>query len=275
MNATIRNLLLGAALLAGGVFAGHAIASGVPSVSPLTWSGVVTDDAGKPYPKAVPVSVAFYDGQNATTAACTSSTVQAQAGTGYFEVVLPAECVKAVHDSADLWSEMTVGDGKTVLPRSRVGAVPYALEAQRASEATGDLANQLAGWGAPSLKLLDLAIGQSGSITTTGTHLFLSQVVFVEQSGMVVVNGDKIRLVLKVDGSPVPVHGSLAVTTSYNGQNSSWAKYAVTLHGSVEVTPGKHAIELASEDPALNLQCIGTYAGTVDAKKCRIALWNY
>lgn len=139
MKRGLRNVALGLALVGVGALTGRVLASGVPGTSPLTWSGVVIDEAGKPYPKAVPVSVAFYDGQSATTAACTSSTVQAQAGTGYFEVVLPAACAKAVHESNDLWSEMVVGDNQTVLPRSRVGAVPYALEAAVASDAAGKL----------------------------------------------------------------------------------------------------------------------------------------
>lgn len=134
-------------LVVGGVLAGRAMATGVPTVSPLTFSGLVTDDAGKPYAKAVPVIVTFYAGQTATTPACTAASTQAEAGSGRFEVALAADCADAVHASKDLWSELTVGDGKVALPRSRVGAVPYALEAQVASQAGGVLAGELAASG--------------------------------------------------------------------------------------------------------------------------------
>lgn len=131
-------------LIVVGVLAGRALATGVPTASPLTFSGLVTDDAGKPYAAAVPVIVKLYAGQNANTAACTAATTEAEAGTGRFEAVLAADCAKAVHDSNDLWSELTVGANKIVLPRSRVGAVPYALEAQVASGAGGALAAEMA-----------------------------------------------------------------------------------------------------------------------------------
>lgn len=120
-----------------GLVAGRALATGAPQQTPLTYGGTVTDKDGKPYPTAQPVSLAFYDKPDATVAKCTAPTVQAEAGTGHFAVVLPPECAQAVHDAPDLWTEATVGAAKTVLPRTHVGAVPYALEADVAKVAMG------------------------------------------------------------------------------------------------------------------------------------------
>ncbi|MCB9739481.1 MAG: hypothetical protein H6747_09455 [Deltaproteobacteria bacterium] len=131
--------------------AGAAVAVGTPTSSPLVWGGTVTDDAGKPYDKAVEVAVAFYDGQAATTPVCESKVVNAEAKTGRFSVVLPDACAKAVHDSPDLWSETVVGPSKTKLPRVKVAAVPYALEAAVAGvagvaeKASGALAGEISG----------------------------------------------------------------------------------------------------------------------------------
>lgn len=117
-------------------FAGaRAMATGAPQLSPLTYGGVLTDKDGKPYPSAQEVVLKFYDKVDATAPKCTAPAAQAEAGTGRFSVVLPGECAQAVRDTPDLWSEATVGGGKTVLPRVHVGAVPYALEADSAKVA--------------------------------------------------------------------------------------------------------------------------------------------
>jgi hypothetical protein len=119
-------------------FAGaRAMATGAPQLSPLTYGGVLTDKDGKPYPAAQDVVLKFYDKVDATAPKCTAPPAQAEAGTGRFSVVLPGECAQAVRDTPDLWSEATVGGGKTVLPRVHVGAVPYALEADNAKVAQG------------------------------------------------------------------------------------------------------------------------------------------
>jgi hypothetical protein len=127
-------LLCGAAV---GVLAGRALATGAPVQTPLTYGGTITDKDGKPYASVQDVSLAFYDKADATVPKCTAPLTQAEAGTGRFSVVLPAECAQAVHDAPDLWTEATVGAGKTVLPRTHVGAVPYALEADSAKVANG------------------------------------------------------------------------------------------------------------------------------------------
>jgi hypothetical protein len=152
---TTRTLATTLALLtvtgAAAFLAGRALATGAPVQTPLTYGGVVTDKDGKPYPSAQDVSLAFYDKADATVPKCTAPTTQAEAGTGRFSVVLPGECAQAVHDAPDLWTEATVGAGKTILPRTHVGAVPYALEADSAKQAVtavgagGALKSQLDG----------------------------------------------------------------------------------------------------------------------------------
>lgn len=151
-------------------FAGaRAMATGAPQLSPLTYGGVLTDKDGKPYPSAQDVVLKFYDKVDATTAKCTAPAAQAEAGTGRFSVVLPGECAQAVRDTPDLWSEATVGGGKTVLPRVHVGAVPYALEADSAkvagsaAAATGALKSAIDGIATDVAALKKAPAGGGGS----------------------------------------------------------------------------------------------------------------
>ncbi len=120
------------ATLAAGVWIGTAIAKGVPTESALTYGGVVTDSDGKPPAAATDVLVTFYDAVSGGAAVCASAKTQAAAGSGRFSVTLPKACADAVHAKQNLWSEVAVGPAQTKLPRQRIGAVPYALEAQGA-----------------------------------------------------------------------------------------------------------------------------------------------
>lgn len=145
MKTALQRGLVAAVLIGAGVVAGIAVADGVPTTSPLTYGGTVTDTAGKPYATAVDVSVAFFDQAAGGTQQCGSQKAKAEAGTGRFTVVLPADCAKAVHDHADLWVETTVGPASSKLPRTRVGAVPFALVADVASHPSGALKTQIDG----------------------------------------------------------------------------------------------------------------------------------
>ncbi len=196
--------VLGGVLLLGGAV-GVAVATGVPTSSPLVWGGTVTDDAGKPYDKAVEVSVAFYDGLAATTPVCESKVVNAEAKTGRFSVVLPDACAKAVHDSPDLWSETVVGPSKTKLPRVKVAAVPYALEAAVAGvaeKAGGALASEISGLSGKvdgldkDVAALKGATGGGGA----GTTLIVKD-----------AKGSVLGVVLELDGG----HVRIVTTTGY------------------------------------------------------------
>lgn len=119
-----------ASLLVVGLAAGHVLATGAPVQTPLTYAGTITDATGKPYATAQDVKVSFYDAASGGSLKCQSGVVQAEAGSGRFAAVLPADCAQAVHDTADLWVQAAVGVNQAPLPRLHVGAVPYALQAE-------------------------------------------------------------------------------------------------------------------------------------------------
>jgi hypothetical protein len=121
---------------------GRARASGVPATQPLTFSGVLTDTTGAPLTGSKNLQVQVWDDAAAGNVVCTSgSTAQTLVG-GSFSIGLPTTCTTAVHASPDLWAELLV-DGASV-GRTKLGAVPYALEADTASNAAGALAQALA-----------------------------------------------------------------------------------------------------------------------------------
>ncbi len=200
-----------AATLAGGIWVGRALATGAPKQAPLTYAGTLTDQDGKPYATAQDVTLKLYDAASGGTLKCTASTVQAQANTGDFQVTLPPDCVQAVRDQSELWTELTVGAGKTVLARTKVGAVPYALEADSAkvagsaAAASGALKTQVDGLQA---KVDGLGAGNAGSgpsiVDATGVKL--GKLVGAEANGVlhILTNTGYLLMTNSMGGWPSP-----------------------------------------------------------------------
>jgi hypothetical protein len=121
-------------------------ADGVPTMQPLWYRGQVTNDRGpladgSTHPLQVNLWTAAAGG---ATAACGASRdwVFARDGDGRFELALD-DCVAVVRANRDLWVQVSI-DGVAVGERSKLGAVPYALEADRAANAGGALQAELA-----------------------------------------------------------------------------------------------------------------------------------
>lgn len=203
--------LLGAIAAAGLGFVGaRAMATGAPQLSPLTYGGVLTDKDGKPYPAAQEVVIKFYDKVDATAAKCVAPAALAEAGTGRFSVVLPGECAQAVRDTPDLWSEATVGGGKTVLPRVHVGAVPYALEADSAkvagsaAAATGALKVAMDGVAADIAGLKKAPAGGGAPKVVDGSGVVLGTLTDVSEAFFAVLTSEGYALWVNSKGDAHP-----------------------------------------------------------------------
>ncbi|MEW5849805.1 MAG: phage tail protein [Myxococcota bacterium] len=123
--------------------AGRAHAAGIPN-DPLVYSGTLTSDDGTPVNATLPVELSLWRSGTSTDQAdraCLQGPADVAVSAGRFSVTLDGACVAAVLDHGNLWVELGV-DGDT-LPRTRLTAVPYAVESSRASEASGALAAQL------------------------------------------------------------------------------------------------------------------------------------
>lgn len=139
---------VGSACLTVGYLAGRAGATGIPASNAMTYGGVLVDASGQPIRGTRNIEVALWDAVSGGTQKCSTNaaTADLDANAGVFQVPLAADCTKAVHDNVDLWVEIKVGGDP--LPRTKLGAVPYAVEAQKAVEAqaastAGPLADRL------------------------------------------------------------------------------------------------------------------------------------
>jgi hypothetical protein len=120
-------------------YALHAGAEGAPGEAPLFYSGTLEAEgqlAEGPYAITLTLFGADKDGD----ALCTSEAAEVPVQQGRFRLEVSDECVAAFRGNADLWLALkfTGADGVPhELPgRSKVGAVPYALEAQHAVAAS-------------------------------------------------------------------------------------------------------------------------------------------
>jgi hypothetical protein len=135
----------GASAVIGAAFvAGRAWAVGVPATGALTYSGRLEDAAGAPLTGSRNLQISFWDAKPAGTGTklCETPSAPVSLEAGRFSITLPDKCASAVKDKSDLWVEILV-DG-SALPRTKLGAVPYALEAARASSAGGALDTRIA-----------------------------------------------------------------------------------------------------------------------------------
>lgn len=127
--------------IVGGYALKRAYAEGIPASDTLTYAGVLTDANGLALSGSRTVKVQLWKQAAAGEEACPPATSSQPLVAGGFQVVLHADCTIAVHAYSDLWVEVTVDTSP--MGRTKLGAVPYALEAQHASNASGKLAAAL------------------------------------------------------------------------------------------------------------------------------------
>lgn len=143
---TLRRALSMAAVLGSlglAYFVGAARADGIPTGETLFYSGVAEDD-GVPVDGTRAVVVELFDSASGGTAQCTTSSDTVVFTAGAFRLPLSNTCVAAVHAHPNLYAQVSIAG--TTLPRSKLGAVPYSLEAERAATAaTADDADLLDG----------------------------------------------------------------------------------------------------------------------------------
>lgn len=116
-------------------------AAGAPLKSPLVYSGVL-EEGEKPVSGARMIGIRLFDAAMGGAEQCAAAPVAVEVKEGRFSVLLADACSTAIHDHSDLWVELQI-DGNALLPRAKLGAVPYALEAARAVDAAGALRDEL------------------------------------------------------------------------------------------------------------------------------------
>jgi hypothetical protein len=145
INRKLVHVSLGALIgaLASYVVIRSASAVGIPTTGALTYAGVLEDSSGAPLTGSKNIALEVYDAATAGQKRCEVSSQPYTLVAGRFEIPLPDTCATAVQGDPDLWIDVLVDGAST--GRAKLGAVPYAIEARRATEAGGNLKNEL-GW---------------------------------------------------------------------------------------------------------------------------------
>lgn len=111
-------------------------AAGIPAAQTLTYSGTLSKVDGQPESGSHSILVYFWDTPvGGATPLCQTppSATQTAVTSGHFSVALPDNCTQVIKATPDLYVEVTV-DGVSV-GRTKLGAVPYAVEAGHATNA--------------------------------------------------------------------------------------------------------------------------------------------
>lgn len=128
-------------------------ADGIPTPNPLYYSGTLTE-GGSPVNGSRQITVNLWingTAQIGEKAICTATTATTPVVNGRFRIALDSSCKGAINANPNVFVEV---DGTTSLGRAAIGAVPYAVEADHAVNATtaatanvggGTLATTIAG----------------------------------------------------------------------------------------------------------------------------------
>jgi len=136
---------------------GFAHAAGIPTMAPvMTYAGTLTDAGGAPLTGSRNIQVMIWSqATGGTTPACQTASAAQTLVAGTFQVALPDTCTAAARAAGDLWVEVLVDGGS--LGRTKLGAVPFSVEADHSVSATNatNATNAMAGRSAPTWRPID------------------------------------------------------------------------------------------------------------------------
>ena len=130
----------------------HVFADGIPASDPLYYAGYLTEN-GEPVNATRDLAIRLWPNAQAApgeSALCSTDVGNTSIVEGRFRVPLSQSCAQAIRQRSDTYVEVVV-DTDLSLGRAKIGAVPYAIEAERAgsaSSARGALLEQLVPSGA-------------------------------------------------------------------------------------------------------------------------------
>jgi len=125
----------GVAIVVAAFVAGRALAGGIPAMNALSYAGTLADATGTPLTGSHNVEVKLWNiATGGTMALCTTNPQAVVLQGGRFSLPLPDGCTAVVAANPDIWVEVL--DGGMSLGRTKAGAVPYAMEAAHAMNAT-------------------------------------------------------------------------------------------------------------------------------------------
>jgi hypothetical protein len=108
-------------------------AAGIPTSQALTYSGHLTKADGTKVNQMTSIALALFAQASGGDAICEAGGARVAVEDGDFQLPLPEACTAAVSANPDLWVDVVV-EGVSV-GRTKLGAVPYAIEADHAANA--------------------------------------------------------------------------------------------------------------------------------------------
>ncbi len=190
-----RTAFVAATLVCAGSLAGFelksVLAAGIPTNNPLYYSGTLTE-AGQPVNATRAITVNLWLNPSPVvgeTALCVTNVASMPVVSGRFRIALDSNCVAAIHANPDAYVEVI--DSGTTLGRMKIGAVPYAAEADHAVNATN--ATNAAAGGALATALSTLE-GQTHSASGFEAFRTTAQVVASKTSTTLVFDQIKLDL---------------------------------------------------------------------------------
>lgn len=123
----------------------RARADGIPAMRPLTYAGTL-EEGGAPVNSPRNIRLTIWDmavgGGSSNMRCVTTTATPTPVNNGRFQIVLDEACAPAVRSTPDLWLEIEVS-GAVIGSRTKLSAVPFAVESGRANELTPAAANAL------------------------------------------------------------------------------------------------------------------------------------
>lgn len=119
-------------------------AAGIPEAGALTYSGVLEKPDGTPVTEKVNLRVSLWNAASGPAELCSQSKSDVTLLGGRFQLELPDACRDAIAANPNVWVQVEAGGAS--LGRTKLGAVPYAVEAANAgtaSAAAGALKTQI------------------------------------------------------------------------------------------------------------------------------------
>jgi hypothetical protein len=174
MNKRLLALALGVFAVGGGAGFGvrGLFAAGIPDVNTLYYTGTLTDN-GTPMngPQTIAVNLWSDDVPNGTLLCQTSKTVTV--ANGLFRVPLDPLCKAQINQNKNAWVEVLVG--AINMGRTKIGSVPYSVEADHATRADNAANAAVAAAAAPGSFAVPgtLAVaggGSVGGVLSVGLH---------------------------------------------------------------------------------------------------------
>lgn len=237
-------------------------AAGVPKTGALTYAGVLALPDGTSVQGTKNIGLAVYDAASNGNLLCQVMSAPVPVQGGHFQVALPDVCLVAVQSNSDVWVDVQVDGGS--VGRSKLGAVPYAIEAQRAAGASS-----VVGGGALDQRLAALEGQVSGKVAgmwfvspTSDCVSITNSPEWKDISGM-----NKTFSVTK----PVTLWATYSFNVQPDGEpGAEWIGTHLVIDNIVAPVSGGHYQPYSGGDSNVNI--VGNYVGDLAAGEHTVKL---